>query len=357
MGFVITGQRLLGRGMPVAVSVEQEHDLGEVSKLAAAAADAQGFDQTLQEQVGLVATDMAEDVLREAGSGRIFVRLVERGDLVGVELVASGHGPGAAATRTRGASDGRTVVEDVESLGAKARACDLFDVYAVAGHGTVTMARFWGAKPPFGGDGRFLVGSMMEPIAGEEVCGDAWAVEQSAGRVVALIADGLGHGVDAAAASSAAVNAFRLRYREPVENIVGHVHAALRRTRGASIGVAEIDLDVGRLRFCGVGNIAARLIVGGVERNLISRFGIAGYQTPKIRAYDEVWEDGALLVMHSDGLSSSWELRRYPDLVGHHPQLVAATVMRDAGRGNDDRLVLALRDAPEATRDKIVLAL
>lgn len=353
---MITGQRLLGSGMPVAVSVEQEQNLRDVSRLAAAAAAAQGFDQTHQGQVRLVATEMATNVMREAGSGRIFVRLVECGNQGGVELVATDHGPGTPATQTRGASDGRTVLTDVESLGAMARVCDLFDVYRAPGRGTVMMARLWGARPAVVPEGQFLVGSMMEPIAGEEVCGDAWAVEQSAGRVVALVADGLGHGVDAAAASAAAVNAFRQRYREPVTDIAGHIRRALRGTRGAAIAVAEIDSDVGRLRFCGIGNIAARLLVGGAERNLISQFGIAGYQAPKIRAYDEAWEDGALLVMHSDGLSSSWDLRGYPGLVGHHPQLVAATVMRDAPRATDDALVLALRRADKATATTTVEA-
>lgn len=353
---MITSQRVLRNGLSVAVSVETNHDLGQARSLAVAAAQAQGFDQTHQGQVRLVATEMATNVMREAGSGRIFVRLVECGNQGGVELVATDHGPGTPATQTRGASDGRTVLTDVESLGAMARVCDLFDVYRAPGRGTVMMARLWGARPAVVPEGQFLVGSMMEPIAGEEISGDAWAVEQSAGRVVALVADGLGHGVDAAAASAAAVNAFRQRYREPVTDIAGHIRRALRGTRGAAIAVAEIDAGIGRLRFCGIGNISARLFVAGTQRNLISQFGIAGYQAPKIRAYDEDWAEGAMLVMHSDGLSTSWDFSGYSGLLGHHPQLAAATVMRDAPRATDDALVLALRRADKATATTTVEA-
>jgi anti-sigma regulatory factor (Ser/Thr protein kinase) len=175
-------------------------------------------------------------------------------------------------------------------------------------------------------------------------------VAQSGTRVVALVADGLGHGVEAAAASAAAVTAFRQRCQAPVEDIVAHIHGALLGTRGAALAVAEIDPGMGRVRFCGIGNIAARLLVADADKSLISQFGIAGYHSPKIRAYDQGWHEGALLVMHSDGLASSWDLRGYLGLLGHHPQLAAATVMRDAARANDDALVLALRDGRRGDR-------
>jgi hypothetical protein len=121
------------------------------------------------------------------------------------------------------------------------------------------------------------------------------------------------------------------------------MHAALRRTRGAAIALADVDLDAGRLRFCGIGNITARLLSAGGVHELVSLYGIAGYQTRRIQSFVSTWPDDAMLVMHSDGLSSKWDVATYPDLRRQHPQLVAATVMRDATRASDDALVLALR--------------
>ena len=351
---MIIDRRLLGDGLPQSVSVQSDHDLGDVARLAGVAAETQGFDQTDGERVRLVASGMATNLVRHTTSGRVFVRVVECGDLGGVELVATDHGPGMPVDDARGASDRRGVHANTQGLGAIAGVCDLFDVYGAPGRGTVMMARLFGGTPAVSCEGPFLVGSMREPIAGEDTCGDAWAVEQSGSRVVALVADGLGHGVDAAAASGAAVTAFRQRSQAPVEDIVGHIHRALFGTRGAALAVAEIDSGRRRVRFCGIGNIAARLLVAGADTSLISQFGIAGYQSPKIRAYDQGWEEGALLVMHSDGLSSGWDLRGYMGLLGHHPQLAAATVMRDAVRANDDAVVLALRDAHEATGTAMV---
>ncbi len=41
--------------------------------------------------------------------------------------------------------------------------------------------------------------------------------------------------------------------------------------------------------------------------------GTAGFNTRKIRAFDYPFERG-LIILHSDGLASSWTIDRYPNL-------------------------------------------
>lgn len=349
---MITGQRLLGNCPPVGMTVESDTDVPVVRGRAAAAARAQGFDRAHSERVSLVATEMATDMVKNARSGRMLVQLVERGDLRGVELVAT-DGPGIDDIDRWNAHAYSIVEAPIVGLEVIARLSDQFDVYSVVGLGTVMMARLWGGRLTTASDGRFLVGSMTEAIPGEVVSGDAWAVEQPGARVVALVADGLGHGVEAAAASAVAVETFRHHHQGLVEDIVGDIHRALRGTRGAAIAVAEVDPDVGRVRFCGIGNISARLIAAGQPHELVSHFGIAGHLARRIQAFDAGWADDSLLVMHSDGLSAKWDLSAYRDLDRHHPQLTAATVMRDAPRAYDDALVLALRGTDEAVPDTV----
>jgi Stage II sporulation protein E (SpoIIE) len=314
------------------VAVESDHCLGEVRGLVAAAAVAQGFDQKDRDRVASAAGEMASCLLRYSRSGRIFVRLVERGDHSGVELLATDSCPG---------SDG---MREIQGVGDIASLSDVFDHYTVPERGTVMMSRLWSGGLVPATNPRFEIGSMIEPITGEEVCGDAWAAEQSRTRLVALVADGLGHGAAAAQASAAAVSAFRRSHEAPVEHIARQIHSALQGTRGAAIGVAEISPGAGLIRFCGIGNISARLMVSDQHKNLISQYGIAGYQARRIRAYEDQWPDGAQLVMHSDGLSQAWDFDGSPGILSHHPQMVASTVMRDAPRATDDALVLALRD-------------
>lgn len=352
---MITGHRQLATCPPVGLSVECGPDVDPVRRLATTAAASQGFDQTHTKRVALVATGMATHLVRHGGTGRIHVQLVERGDLRGVELVGMDHAATDNADRPWAVANTPGATPD-EDLGAVDRASDLFDAWHVVGRGTVMMARLWGGRPTGTSESRFLVGSMADAIPGEYVSGDAWAVEQQGPRAVALVADGLGHGENAARASAAAVEAFRRHHQEPVEDIAGHIHRALLGTRGAAIAVAEVDLGLARIRFCGIGNIAARLTVAGGHTGLVSHFGIAGYQSPRIQAFEKPWEDGALLVMHSDGLSPKWDLDAYDDLHRHHPQLAAAAVMRDSPRLKDDALVLALRGADETIRATLMEA-
>jgi hypothetical protein len=49
--------------------------------------------------------------------------------------------------------------------------------------------------------------------------------------------------------------------------------------------------------------------------------------------------------MHSDGVVDRWNPADYPGLLTHSPQLIAATVLRDAGTRRDDAGVLVARGA------------
>ena len=327
------GQRVLA-GWPVAaVPVQYDSDVGRVQRLAASAAAHQGLAPPVAQRLSRTAATMASSLATHSRAGQMLVRLTEEGEQRGVELLGMD-----------------TAGNHVEAeLKPAATASDVFEIYTVAGKGTVMLAQLWNGDPSDVGAGH-LVGSMVEPIPGETVTGDAWAIEQHGARVIVLVADGLGHGEQAAVASEAAVAAFRQHVREPVEDIASSMHAALRRTRGAAIALADVDLDAGRLRFCGIGNITARLLSAGGVHELVSLYGIAGYQTRRIQSFVSTWPDDAMLVMHSDGLSSKWDVATYPDLRRQHPQLVAATVMRDATRASDDALVLALRGVHQVPR-------
>jgi hypothetical protein len=54
---------------------------------------------------------------------------------------------------------------------------------------------------------------------------------------------------------------------------------------------------------------------------------------------------GALVVLHSDGLTERWTLDDYPGIATHAPVIIAATLLRDAARRRDDAAVLVARAA------------
>ena len=315
-------------GWPVGIPVADDTDVGRVQRLAARVAHQQGFAPADAARVSRTARELATRLVTHGRAGQILVRFTELGERRGVELISTDSAEPAS--------------ESAPYHPAQVVA-DLYGTYSVPGKGTVTLARLWGGPQTGPVDRRFAVGSMAEPFPGETVSGDAWAVEQHGSRVVTLVAYGLGPGEQAAVASTAAVSAFTEHHREPVEVIATHLHRALRLTRGAAIALAEVDSDAGRLRFCGMGNIAARLLVAGRAHELISMYGIAGFQRQNYQTFTQAWPKDAMLVLHSDGLSAKWDVANDPQLNLQHPQLVAATLMRDATRARDDCLVVAIR--------------
>jgi hypothetical protein len=52
--------------------------------------------------------------------------------------------------------------------------------------------------------------------------------------------------------------------------------------------------------------------------------------------------------MHSDGISSRWQLDPYAGLRARHPTLVAAVLFRDFGRQRDDATIVVVKDRPRA---------
>jgi hypothetical protein len=190
------------------------------------------------------------------------------------------------------------------------------------------------------------------PLPGEEVCGDAWGVVDDAGRTLVLVVDGLGHGLYAAEAAHAAVRVFHAEAALGPAGIIRAAHEALRGTRGAAMAVARLDSRRREILYCGVGNIAGTLVKPGVGRSLsmVSLNGTVGHTVRKVQEFVYPWDEGALVVMNSDGLASHWQLGRYPGLTARDPSLMAGVLYRDSARGRDDVTVLVVRERSEDDR-------
>jgi anti-sigma regulatory factor (Ser/Thr protein kinase) len=341
----------MGVAPPLLVDVSDASSVGEVRRRCADLTARLGFDETAAGRVAIIATEIASNLVRHATEGRrVLVRGVERGGRLAVELLAIDAGPGidnvAQAMRdgyTTGATPGT-------GLGAVRRLADEFELFSVAGVGTVVLARVDAgigglatAPPPAS---PIELGVLAVPKPGEPVSGDAWAVEHAADRSWVLVVDGLGHGPDAARAARAAVRAFERHAAHAPADRVRALHDALGSTRGAAVGVAEIRTGRREVVFAGLGNIAAAVVTGERTQNMISHDGIAGHVAARIHEYGYPWPENALLIMQSDGLSQRWDLARYPGLARRDPSIVAAVLFRDCARGRDDATVLVARDTP-----------
>jgi hypothetical protein len=141
-----------------------------------------------------------------------------------------------------------------------------------------------------------------------------------------------------------AVEAFERARGRPPAGVIETVHAALRSTRGAAVGVAAVDLRRRLVTFAGVGNVAGTIVGGAHDRQMVSHAGIAGHDARRIAEFTYPWPEHGLLVLASDGLVTHWDLRRYPGLVGCDPAVIAGVLYRDFTRGRDDVTVVVAKE-------------
>jgi anti-sigma regulatory factor (Ser/Thr protein kinase) len=333
----------------LAIRVAEPGHVGEARRAAGNLARRLGGDDTFCGKVALVATEAATNLIKHAEHGELLLRPCRGEAAVGLELLALDRGPGMADP-ARCLRDGfSTAGSPGTGLGAIRRLTDLFELYSLPGMGTALFARLWLA-PDAGrpAPARVEVGVVHVPRQGEEVCGDGWAIQETTSGYVVLVADGLGHGVLAASAARQAIGVLRERqWANPVE-MVHAMHLALRSSRGAAIGVADVNLAARQLRFVGVGNIAAAIIAAGEQRSLVSHNGTVGHEMRKVQEFTYPFPPGALLVMYSDGIGTGCRLDPYPGLASRHLDLLASILYRDFHRGRDDATILAIRESEGA---------
>jgi anti-sigma regulatory factor (Ser/Thr protein kinase) len=325
------------------LEVRDASDVAEARRVATRLTSRIGFNEVESGHVALIATELASNLVKHAKSGRIVVSLLQRGSAVGFEVKALDSGPGIASV-TESLRDGYSTSGTAGTgLGAVKRLAQEFDIYSVPGKGTAVLARVWSSAPGRSGDTSFEFGAVCLPFPGETVSGDGWEIDASCGKCTCVVVDGLGHGPNAAQAAQAALATTREQRGKAPAEIVERAHGALRSTRGAAIAVAEIDPKNEIVRFCGVGNIVARIASTGKSRHMVSYNGIVGQEARKIVEFTYPWGADALLVMHSDGLTARWDFGDYSALLQHHPALIAGVLYRDYGRGRDDATVLISR--------------
>jgi anti-sigma regulatory factor (Ser/Thr protein kinase) len=297
-----------------------------------------GLKQEKIDRAAIVVTELATNLLKHGGGGHIHAHACDDADGRGLELLALDRG-GGMIDPSRCMQDGySTAGSPGTGLGAIARLADAMQIYTRAGQGCAVMARL--VEGPARGV-RPVLGVAIAPYPGERVCGDNWSC--SANTI--MLVDGSGHGVEAARAAEIAVRTFSENIDATCEVVVERIHRALAPTRGGAVAVARIDAAARVVRFVGVGNISAVLVSAGKSRHMVSNNGTAGHVAPRIREFTYDFSGAPVVILHSDGLTTRWDMAAYPGLAGQHPSLVAGVLLRDHWRGRDDASVVVMRAA------------
>ncbi len=325
------------------VSLSDLSSTAEARRAGARMAAALGMNEEKSGQTAIVITEAARNAVVYGGGGQLLLSGIKAKDEKRMEILALDRGPGIAdlsCALQDGYSTGGT---PGTGLGAIKRIAEEFDVFSNT-KGTAIFARIEQSQTEAHlRRSSVEIAGLIFPIVGEMVSGDNLAWEINADRCIIMMADGLGHGVHAAEAADEAVRVFRQHNAESPASLLSRLHDALKKTRGAAVAIAEVRSLAGTLTYAGVGNISGSILSNTLSRSLVSHNGTLGHVMARVQEFKVQWPKDGILVMHSDGLQSRWDLSRYPGLLARRPALIAGVLLRDFRRERDDASVLVLK--------------
>lgn len=326
--------------MSFRVPIEDEASVSVVRQQTRALGHAHGVPVDLVERAALIGSELGHNHLRHARLGEIEVRVLARGAALGLEVRASDTGQGLrdplqafrGELRTEGAGLG------VGLAGVRRLATEL-DVDARRGEGLRLTARVWPEGVPRGPQ----IALFGRPHPDERTSGDDGAWVRTDDRIVLIVADGLGHGPEARAASSIACRCCVAHAAlDPGEALLA-CDSALKGTRGSAVAFAALDLHTDAVTVAIAGNVRAGL------------FGPTGSQrfpyTPRVLGRSESRSlrtttfprAGRSLVLFTDGLPEKTDPGADRALLAGWPLPLAWTLLDGWATARDDALVAVLR--------------
>lgn len=326
-----------------AFAIDDASRVGEARRHAAHAVADMGWSDVDAGRLALVVTELGTNLQRHAQGGRLLIAArPQQGE---VEVIGIDDGPGIpdlALAMQDGHSSGST---PGTGLGAVSRLADDFDIHSSMPGGTVSVARVRAKRPAneVPPAAAVQIGAICLPAPHESVSGDGWAFAVHGEQVSVLLADGLGHGPEAAKASQAAIDAFALAPQGDLRETVQRLHRELQTTRGAAVCALRVDLAASAVSYTGAGNIVGRVLSGVFDKSLVTQHGTAGIQIRKPETTSLDLPEHALVILHSDGIETRWTVERIRALLQRDPTLVAAVLLRDHTRHRDDATVVVIR--------------
>lgn len=324
----------------IAFPVTEASQIGEARRAFTRLAAQSGLSEEHCARVGLIVTELGTNLCKHAKNGELLGRTLSAEGITGLDIHSIDRGPGMGNLDLCRQDGFSTSGSSGIGLGSVQRLADTFHAYSLVPGGTVIAASVVMTVPPARG---LDLGLIIAPAPGETVCGDSSGVERRGSRLLFIMADGLGHGSEAEAASAEAVRLARLEAELPPAELMTRLHEALRKTRGAAVALVAIDPAAGRLAYCSVGNTSTLLARPGGVQTLPTSNGIVGHVLPRLETVTLPWTGREVLVMHSDGINTRETVYQQPGLMVRPATVIAGMIYARQKRGRDDTAVLAAR--------------
>jgi anti-sigma regulatory factor (Ser/Thr protein kinase) len=309
-----------------------------------------GFNERVCEEIVLVVSELASNILKYATPGVVTLTPVAEDHRKGLLIEAIDNGPGfnENIAMTDGFSSSGTLGF---GLGAVNRMMDEFDIFSnkEGQPGTRIICKRWIYSTAPSTDSRhcpFDFGIVSHAKPGEHVNGDSFVIKQSHHSSLAAVIDGVGHGFLAQQAALTARHYIESHSELPLLDIFRGVDRACRSTRGVVMALAIFDWDAMTLTFASVGNIEVK-VLGMDPHNekfkFIVRRGIVGKNAPTPVITENKWHRGYVLALHSDGLSTQWNWDDFSHHADMPAQFLAEQIHQALKKSHDDSTLIIVK--------------
>ncbi|SFD18645.1 ATP-binding protein [Tropicimonas isoalkanivorans] len=322
------------------IDIEDRSAVAAMRRIARRCASSMGMTERRQEELAIVVTEAATNILRHAGRGRALVEVIQKPGVHKLVVLFADNGPGIGDL-DRMMNDGQSTLASAGlGLGALRRLSDSFDVFTSADAGTTIVCAFdqdkGATKPPI------EVAGLCVCHPAESVCGDAWTLRQGPQETGIVLCDGLGHGPLAARAAAEVLEGAEASPMDPGA-LIEEVSRRLVGKRGAVASAIRIDHEAMTMTYSGLGNISTLHVGPSGFRRLAVRDGRIG--GPATRGYEETiaLAPGDTVILHSDGLKTLREANIPPGLMYRSPLLIAGYFLDRMFRGRDDASIVLAR--------------
>lgn len=179
----------------------------------------------------------------------------------------------------------------------------------------------------------------------EDENGDCYVVKSTSNGVLLAVADGLGHGGEAAVAARVAMSCVENYNGQGIIPLFQLCHSALKPTRGAVMNLAFFNGTDNTMTWIGVGNVEGILIradssVNPPRESILLRGGVLGLSLPTLTATVMPIFPGDTLIFATDGITNT-----FADTLSlmDSPQKLVEKIGSQFCKGTDDALVVAGR--------------
>lgn len=327
----------------VAVGISGPREIRHAEDCARRVAGELGFSARDCDDIALVVTELASNLIKHASGGELRFEPAEATGRKGLRIESLDCGPGISDFE-QAMRDGYSSVGSLGTgLGTINRLMDDLEYESLSCGGSRIVCHRWLRAEPRKIKSHLEIGVASRAYRQAPENGDAFVSREWANGALVGVIDGLGHGQFAHRAAQTARQYIDQHYGQPLEALFRGVGRTCQATRGVVMALALFDHDRKTFTCAGIGNIELRVQGSETPIRFIARRGVVGQQAPKPMAEEHPWTAGMTLVMHSDGVRSHWSWSDFPTLWNERPSQIARRLLGALGRDDDDATVLVVR--------------